>query len=106
MSEANLNFIDVDTVLSYAGDFGSYQYNLIALFSIINILSAYHYFGQTFIALIPEYECKIIQTDKNYTASQCFLYHENGNKTFKEECAEWNYQLDYNYTTLINEVIF
>lgn len=102
MSDINLNFVDVDNVLSFAGDFGIYQYYLIGLFCFINILSAYHYFGQTFIALIPDFVCKSSSSD--YTADNCYLYHKDGNLTIREPCQEWTYKYDYNYTTIVDEV--
>lgn len=102
MSDRNLNFVDVDSVLSFSGDFGIYQYYLIALFSFINILSAYHYFGQTFIALTPDFEC--MNKTLNHTSDNCYLYYQNENDTIKERCQEWNYKYDYNYTTIVDEV--
>lgn len=95
--------IDVDTVLSYAGDFGKYQYMLIALFSVINILSAYHYFGQTFIALTPDYKCKIIGNETaTVIPEQCFILYNDTNTT--KSCSEWNYESDYKYYSIVQEV--
>lgn len=99
----NLEVIDVDTVLSYAGDFGKYQYILIALFSAINILSAYHYFGQTFIALTPDYKCKLFGNETDTVISkQCFLFHNDTNS--EKSCSEWNYDSEYNYNSIVQEV--
>lgn len=52
--EPNKNIVDADYVLAYAGDFGKYQFVLMTLFCVVNILSAFHYFGQTFISIQPE----------------------------------------------------
>nr|CAD7573319.1 unnamed protein product [Timema californicum] len=49
---------DVDDMLSHAGDFGRYQILLMALFCIINVLSSFHYFGQTIISVVPEHRCR------------------------------------------------
>lgn len=100
MSQTSLNYVDVDTVLSFAGDFGIYQYQLIVLFSFINVLSAYHYFGQTFIALIPEYECKVLNSSE-----KCFFSYEVGNVTIKEQCHEFEYHYEYQYSSIVDEVI-
>lgn len=49
--------IDIDSMLAKAGDFGRYQVFLMFLFSIVNIVSAFHYFSQTFISVVPEHWC-------------------------------------------------
>ncbi|PSN44622.1 hypothetical protein C0J52_10016 [Blattella germanica] len=51
--------MDVDTMLSHAGDFNRYQYILMVLFSVINLLTTYDYFGQLFIFVIPEHWCRL-----------------------------------------------
>jgi hypothetical protein len=51
--------MDVDKMLAYAGDFCRYQYLLMILFSVINILSTFDYFGQLFIFVQPEYWCRL-----------------------------------------------
>ncbi|PNF15619.1 hypothetical protein B7P43_G15976 [Cryptotermes secundus] len=51
--------MDVDKMLAHAGDFGRYQYLLMLLFSVINILSTFDYFGQLFIFVKPEYWCHL-----------------------------------------------
>lgn len=48
-----ISMVDVDRMLSFVGDFNRYQYVIISLFSIINVLSALQYFGQTFTSLEP-----------------------------------------------------
>ena len=50
-------------MLAQAGDFGRCQLLLLALFSINNILSAFHYFGQIFITVEPEHHCHIPGVD-------------------------------------------
>lgn len=59
-----VDHINIDEMLSYAGDFHRYQIILIGLFCFINVLSALHYFGQTFTTLEPVYQPN--QTE-NYT---------------------------------------
>ena len=44
-------------MLALSGDMGRYQYLMMALFSIINVLSSFHYFAQTFISIEPEHWC-------------------------------------------------
>lgn len=48
-----------DNILSLVGDFGRFQAVLLILFSIINILSSFHYFGQTIISVIPTVTCNV-----------------------------------------------
>lgn len=55
--------VDVETMLRHAGDFGRYQILLMVLFSLVNVLSAFHYFAQTFITTQPnDFRC-----DDNHT---------------------------------------
>ncbi|KAJ9595127.1 hypothetical protein L9F63_013602, partial [Diploptera punctata] len=49
--------MDVDDMLALAGDFGRCQYLMMILFCIINVLSAFHYFAQTFISIEPDHWC-------------------------------------------------
>lgn len=49
--------VDIDAMLEKAGDFGRYQIFLMVLFSFVNIVSAFHYFSQTFISVTPEHWC-------------------------------------------------
>ena len=55
--------MDVDKMLSHAGDFHRYQYLLMILFSIINLLSTFDYFGQIFIFVIPEHWCRVSEME-------------------------------------------
>lgn len=45
---------DMDLMLRCAGVFGRYQHILFTLFSIINVITAFHYFGQTFLNILPQ----------------------------------------------------
>lgn len=49
--------VDIDAMLEKAGDFGRYQIFLMVLFSIVNVVSAFHYFSQTFISVTPDHWC-------------------------------------------------
>lgn len=70
--------VDVDTMLSYVGDFGKYQIILMSLFSFINVLSAFHYFGQTFISVIPEFRCNInIYNLNETTENKCYMFNNS-----------------------------
>lgn len=50
-------YSDADALLAKAGDFGPYQWLLMALFSLVNVASSFHYFSQTFISIAPEHWC-------------------------------------------------
>lgn len=45
----------VDEMLRECGDFGPYQYVMLVIFCIINVLSSIHYFSQTIILFVPEH---------------------------------------------------
>lgn len=44
-----------ERMLAKCGDFGRYQYLLMGMFCIINLLSAMHYYSQTIISFVPEH---------------------------------------------------
>lgn len=98
--------VDVDTMLSYAGNFGKYQKQLVALFSFINILSAYHYFGQTFITIISDFECErpTIYNVTNLTVSQCLLTFYNESEFITSPCTQWKYNNSYGFISIVQEV--
>jgi OCT family organic cation transporter-like MFS transporter 4/5 len=105
MSEDDL--IDIDTMLWHAGDFGRYQCMLMFLFSVINVLSAFHYFGQTFISVVPEHRCKVSGVeDPRYIAAARCSYTVVQNETYRElPCPRsWSYNNSYGYVSIVQEV--
>ncbi|CAG9759860.1 unnamed protein product [Ceutorhynchus assimilis] len=106
---ANDETIDVDRMLAYAGDFSRYQIILTCLFSIINILSAFHYFGQTFSSLTPEYRCNSTSYNQTETlALECSIeFFKNGSKYLEEMCdTGWVYNdtNTYGYISIVQEL--
>ncbi|CAG9855191.1 unnamed protein product [Phyllotreta striolata] len=88
------NLIDLDSMLSQVGDFGRAQIILMVLFSFINILSAFHYFGQTFISIVPKHTCNYeICCDRNVTINSCdVVYLQNNDTHISEPCVSgWKY---------------
>ena len=101
------NVIDVDTMLWHVGDFGKYQCILMVLFSVINILSAFHYFGQTFIGVVPDYKCKLLlDEDPRYLEAGTCSYKIYQNESVQEiPCSNgWNYRNSYGYVSIVEEV--
>ncbi|XP_069696008.1 organic cation transporter protein-like isoform X2 [Periplaneta americana] len=122
--------MDVDKMLSHAGDFGRYQYLLMLLFSVINILSTFDYFGQLFIFVQPEYWCHISElphvspedAHHVWTPPQdpsCSRYDVNlttvkvvngtpdwrgSNWTLRHCDAGWDYNLTDGYRSIISEL--
>lgn len=47
--------MDADRMLAKCGDFGRYQFVLLSLFGVINILSSIHYYSQTIINFVPDH---------------------------------------------------
>ncbi|XP_063223093.1 organic cation transporter protein-like [Bacillus rossius redtenbacheri] len=83
--------MDVDDMLMEAGGFGRYQWLLMALFSVINVLSAFHYFGQTFISLAPDHWC----ADDGNSSSEAL------------DCAggwQFDYNSTYGFRTVVSEL--
>jgi hypothetical protein len=87
--------MDVDGMLALSGDMGRYQYVLMALFSIINVLSAFHYFAQTFISIEPDHWCagsglECVELDLNDSMRAC--------------SSGWQYNLTGGFRTAVSEV--
>lgn len=47
--------MEVEKFLHKCGDFNRYQFLMLGIFAVINILSSVHYFSQTIISFIPEH---------------------------------------------------
>lgn len=47
--------LEVDKILEKCGDCGLMQLLMLLLFSLINVLSAMHYYSQTIISFVPKY---------------------------------------------------
>ncbi|KAB0795782.1 hypothetical protein PPYR_09843 [Photinus pyralis] len=102
-----LSFVDVDIMLRHVGDFDRFQYLLIGLFSLINILSGFHYFGQTFISVTPEYKCKPSPYDdvNKTTYLACYKTIQEGATTKKVACnSGWDYNTSYGYISIVQEM--
>ncbi|CAH1153783.1 unnamed protein product [Phaedon cochleariae] len=99
---------DIDAMLSHVGDFGKFQLLLMLFFSLINILSAFHYFGQTFISVVPEYECVFPGNKENVVIDQCELtmFSENSSQ-YSIPCPNgWNFNKNttFGYIGIIEDL--
>jgi hypothetical protein len=87
--------MDLDDMLGLAGDKGRYQFLLMALFSVINVLSAFHYFAQTFISIEPTHWCE-------GSGLECTEPNLNGSM---QACnSGWLYNLTGGFGTVVSEV--
>jgi hypothetical protein len=87
--------MDVDGMLALAGDMGLYQFLTMALFGVINVLSAFHYFAQTLIGIEPAHWCK-------GSGLQCTEPNLNGGM---QACSSgWLYNLTGGFSTVVSEV--
>lgn len=100
--------LDPDAVLQHAGDFHLFQYTLVGLFAVINVLSAFHYFGQTFATLQPEYRCTSWQNDtvnnsvnNGFDGNQC--YRTVGEEV-EEYCTKWEYKSSFGFKSIVEEL--
>lgn len=89
--------MDFDAVLRHVGDMGRFQYLLLFLFSVINVISAFHYFGQIFISVVPQHKCKVPQ-DGDFDVTSCKINNESCS-------AGWTYDAYYGYISAVQEVI-
>ncbi|KAJ8934859.1 hypothetical protein NQ314_013131 [Rhamnusium bicolor] len=100
--------MDIDTMLNHVGDFGRFQIILMLLFSVINAFSAFHYFGQTFISIVPDYECDIDIYDQNITiARECHISILVNDTYIDEPCTTgWKFDKNntYGFISIIEEV--
>ncbi|KAK5639180.1 hypothetical protein RI129_011672 [Pyrocoelia pectoralis] len=102
-----LDGMDVDTMLMHVGDFDRFQFLLIGLFSLINLLSGFHYFGQTFISVTPDYKCKPLPNDNLNTTTYlgCSKIIQDGATTTEVACTTgWDYSNSYNYISIVQEM--
>jgi hypothetical protein len=87
--------MDLDDMLGLAGDIGRYQFLLTALFSVINVLHAFHYFAQTFISIEPTNWCE-------GSGLECTEPNLNGSM---QTCSSgWLYNLTGGFGTVVSEV--
>lgn len=100
MENLKTKHFDVDSMLAVSGDFSKYQFILLVLFSIINSLSAYHYFGQTFISVIPDYVCSDKAEDV-ISVKECSIELRNGTEI---PCKHWEYNNSYGFVSIVEEV--
>ncbi|KAG5890981.1 hypothetical protein JTB14_037967 [Gonioctena quinquepunctata] len=100
--------MDIDSMLSHVGDFGRAQVMLLVLFSLINVLSAFHYFGQTFISVIPKYECKFDEEKDNSIVETCDIMEvfDNGTSSHSPCTNGWVFNTDniYGFVGIIQEL--
>lgn len=92
--------LDVDAMLNRVGSMSKYQYVLMLLFSFINIISAFHYFGQIFISVQPQYKCDVGEDFAN--ATECTRRRLLDGK--EEDCFSWKYEGYYGYVSIVEEV--
>jgi hypothetical protein len=87
--------MNVDDMLALSGDMARYQYLLMVLFSVIHVLSAFHYFAQTFISLEPEHWCA-------GSGLECMEPDQNG--SMRACSSGWQYNLTGGFNTAVSEV--
>lgn len=107
MEENDSSETNVDTLLHNVGSMGKYQYLLMLLFSYINVISAFHYFGQIFIGIQPEYQCKLLDNENpSYVnVTSCSKITLLNNETFEQPCnSGWNYKNYHGYQSIVQNV--
>ena len=87
--------MNVDDMLALSGDMGCYQYLLMALLSVVNVLSAFHYFAQTFISIEPQHWC---------VSSGLECMEPDLNDSMRACSSGWQYNLTGGFSTAVSEV--
>lgn len=99
--------IDVDCMLHHVGNFGRFQMILMVLFSVINAFSAFHYFGQTFISVLPEFQCNETNLNNITIAGTCDVSVFENDTYHSMECTTgWNFRNNntYGFEGIVEEV--
>lgn len=95
--------VDPDGLLAFAGNFGKYQYILMSLFCVINVLSAFHYFGQTFIGILPVPKCDN-NTIEDHIANIYELKSSNVTSNASSNCSYYDSDDMFGYTSITQQV--
>ncbi|KAH8360131.1 hypothetical protein KR093_010956 [Drosophila rubida] len=96
--------LEVDKMLVKCGDFSRIQWLMLLLFSLINLLSALHYYSQTIISFVPKYWCAD-GLDADFEPppkSSCLPLGANVSSSAK--CHSYNYQLFMGYQSFSSEM--
>lgn len=99
--------IDIDGMLQHVGNFDRFQLILMLLFSIINAFSAFHYFGQTFISVVPEFQCDTRNYENVTKAHTCHVEILENDTYVNVECITgWIFSrnITYGFEGIIEEV--
>ncbi|XP_055904118.1 organic cation transporter protein [Eupeodes corollae] len=110
--------MDFDKILEKCGDFNRYQFMILALFGMINVIISMHYFTQTIISFVPNHWCyheklenksftEISAIYSKFERPSCTKLHdiEGYNVTpSKEPCTKWIYEYDYDYRSMNTEL--
>ncbi|XP_055379248.1 organic cation transporter protein-like [Condylostylus longicornis] len=110
--------MDFDRILEKCGDFHRYQFLLLGLYGLINLLVSMHYFTQTIISFVPEHWCyheklenktfdEIRGIYANFDQPSCIRF-DDLNRTHvvisKKTCDRWIYNYDYGYKSMNTEM--
>lgn len=117
-STATTKTMDFDQILAKCGDFHRYQYLILALFGLINVLASMHYFTQTVISFVPDHWCyheklenrtfdEIAEIYKNFPNPSCTRLQDVDGLhgiASAEKCTRWIYKYDYGYRSMNTEL--
>ncbi|CAL4082025.1 unnamed protein product, partial [Meganyctiphanes norvegica] len=113
--------VDFEDLFQYIGSFGPLQKHILWVYSLVNVLYAWVYFGQMFMTLTPPHFCIPESVIKNYplndefgdtNPNSCFL-HTKHNRKFESNlvsdgnstpCSNgWIYNYTEYYPTITSE---
>lgn len=119
--------LEVDKILEKCGDFGLMQVLMLLLFSLINVLSAMHYYSQTIISFVPKYWyvwehdcncCVYLMNHTTHSSHRCAdglepasetpqtssCLPQSYNETNIGECKNYNYELFMDYESFTSDM--
>ncbi|XP_055849913.1 organic cation transporter protein [Episyrphus balteatus] len=110
--------MDFDKILEKCGDFNRYQFMILALFGLINVIISMHYFTQTIISFVPNHWCYHEKLENKSFTEIAVIYSKFENPSCTklldidgynvtvstEACTRWIYDYDYGYRSMNTEL--
>lgn len=110
--------MDFDKILEKCGDFNRYQFMILVLFGLINVIISMHYFTQTIISFVPNHWCYHEKLENKSFTEIASIYSKFENPSCtklqsidgynvtvsNQPCTKWIYDYDYGYRSMNTEL--
>ncbi|XP_060649112.1 organic cation transporter protein isoform X2 [Drosophila nasuta] len=102
--ERKNTMLEVDKMLVKCGDFSRMQWLMLLLFSLINLLSALHYYSQTIISFVPKYWCADDLPADIEPPQKSSCVPLGMNESTSGKCNSYNYELYMGYKSFPSDM--